>query len=748
MNALEPALATTQRDAIERDLSAGALAIVGPPGAGKSFALVRRALRLTRADRTRRVLLATPSEAGVRRLRARSADHAIEHANLDIHSFGDAAFAILAGAREPGSTPLRAIDDVAASRRFEELGAALFALEWTEFVSDEIDPEITGLRAPERFSAAAFRLIRKLRASLVSPEDFRLLGLQGATKFYGQPPNFANPDLLLETQPKYRDSLRVDAVELARQYAREVDLVKILARLYESYRDGIVASGTLTPIDAVYEATLLLRARPDAAARARATYAACLIDDAQDLTAAQTALVEAIFGPAFDDVTFAGDAAQSTRGFATGARGAEIFKRVASSLELPSRATMEPAIARAARLAAEPNAADDALPPGAARDAVALYRGTTQRDETHFVASEVARALEAGCAPERIAVIVRGLHCAHGFIDALLARDVPVDVAGAGSLYEYPAIADALAALWAAVDPFRHDWLLRNLEAPWLRLCDASIATLCGDAAEPQPLLFALPDDDVDEARAGRWDRRRDLRLGRNVTRGDVDLDLTDEGRQRLRDFRVARERWAAAARTHGLAAHARLILAETALATAAAGARGRFERLLIARLLDEIDRYAACDPLATLEEFLLVAEHTARAEADLLALDLRDEGAVRVVDVEAAKGEAFDIVFVVDARAGAWPRYYVPDAFLFVPGRGMIPKDNVGDARAARTAKFTYLWAQLKFRDKYNAEERRAFYVAATRARARLFVSASGRPTKGIAAPEILAELEKRLAP
>ncbi|GAC1313379.1 MAG: hypothetical protein NVSMB21_24530 [Vulcanimicrobiaceae bacterium] len=323
---------------------------------------------------------------------------------------------------------------------------------------------------------------------------------------------------------------------------------------------------------------------------------------------------------------------------------------------------------------------------------------------------------------------------------------MPVDVGGAGSLYAYPAVADALAALWSAVDPFRHDWLLRALEAPWMRLCDASIATLCGEAAEPQPLLFALPGDEVDEARAGRWDRRRDLRLGRNVTRGDVDLDLGEDARERLGAFRSARERWVAAGRTHALVEHARLVLDESALATLAPGARGRFDAQMIARLRDEIDRVASADPLATLETFLRIAEHTARAEADLLVLEPRDEGAVRVLDPEAAKGDAFDIVFVVDARAGAWPRYYVPDAFLFAPGRGMIPKDNVGDAPTARTAKFTYLWAQMKFREKYNAEERRAFSLAATRARARLYDSPAGRPTRGVAAPEILAELERRL--
>ena len=75
-----------------------------------------------------------------------------------------------------------------------------------------------------------------------------------------------------------------------------------------------------------------------------------------------------------------------------------------------------------------------------------------------------------------------------------------------------------------------------------------------------------------------------------------------------------------------------------------------------------------------------------------------------------------------------------------------MIPKENVGDARAARTAKFTYMSARLKMREKYNDQERRAFYCAAARARSRLFVSASGRPTRGVAAPELLAEIEKGL--
>jgi superfamily I DNA/RNA helicase len=78
------------------------------------------------------------------------------------------------------------------------------------------------------------------------------------------------------------------------------------------------------------------------------------------------------------------------------------------------------------------------------------------------------------------------------------------------------------------------------------------------------------------------------------------------------------------------------------------------------------------------------------------------------------------------------------------MPSIGMIAKENVGDAASARTAKFTYALYRYRLREKYNAEERRAFYTAATRARKRLFLSAAGRATRGVSAPEILSEIER----
>jgi hypothetical protein len=102
-------------------------------------------------------------------------------------------------------------------------------------------------------------------------------------------------------------------------------------------------------------------------------------------------------------------------------------------------------------------------------------------------------------------------------------------------------------------------------------------------------------------------------------------------------------------------------------------------------------------------------------------------------------------LVVIPDARAGSFPRWYVPDSFLFSPKFGMIPKDNVGEARAARTAKFSWYMHNAKTNKAYNDEERRAFQYALSRARSAVLVTASGKATRGVTAPEFLEELRKR---
>lgn len=341
---------------------------------------------------------------------------------------------------------------------------------------------------------------------------------------------------------------------------------------------------------------------------------------------------------------------------------------------------------------------------------------------------------------------MRTLRTAAPYLQALSARNVPVELYGDADLYELPPVQDALAVLWALADPFRHDWLMRNLEAPWLNLSDATIALLCGEPRDPQPLLFALPETGDDSGRS-RWDRNRDLRLGRNVLRGDRDGELPAEARERLAEFRAALVRYEQLERTADLVTLVETILAETVLAACGRNAAGRFARAACARLVLRVRKFAAAKPLANLWDFLRTAESEHHADDELIELEpgpFDAEPAVSVCSVDGAKGRTFAHVFVVDLRAGAFPRYYVPDAFLYTPRYGVVPKENVGDAKAARTAKFTYVLHKIAARENYNKQERRALYTAASRAREQLTLSASGRATKGVSAPEFYEELSR----
>ena len=737
MRALELELESSQRAAIAHPLGGAYVAITGAAGTGKSLALLLRAKRAFEVLRpTECAIVSAASELAVERMRATSfaADAA---RGVLCAPLGDIAFEILQHhRREQGGKPFTLIDDVRAEELVVLAGASLFALEWDELLSAEVDPEITGMRTPQRFASTTYRLIRKLRMAGLSPDAFAAAALRGATAFYGNPPNFANPDLIEKTQPKYRDSLRVTSPELTRQHTREVDLSKILARLYRAYLERQAERGWLTRIDALGEAAQLLESQPQLRSAWAQRYRFAFVDDAQDLSACDERFLRALFGPALEGVTLCGDPDQRTLAFA-GPRAERLLEAAPHRFVLEQQWRSSTPLARAVRSLLPAGAPIAPVQPGA----VEVHRAETMRAEAAYVAQSVARAIGEGVAPHDIAIIARSLRCTDVYIAALLDNNVPVDPAGEGSLYAFADVQDGLAALWAIADPYRHDWLLRNLEAPWLRLSDATIAKLCAEPAEPQALLFELPADAEDD-RGRRWDRRRDFRLAWNVLRAERDADLEPVARERLSMFRAARSEWLTQERRLGVAALARSIFEQTVFA-GATDARGRLRRGLVERLARAIERFIDGRPRATLHDFLLYAEQAAAVENDSCSVEPLDASAVAVLGVEAAKGREFAHVFVVDVRAGAFPRYYVPDAFQFTPKLGMIPKENVGEgAGAARTAKFTYFQYRLDLRSRYYAEERRGLYCAASRARQHLSISASGRPTKGIGAPEFLEEL------
>lgn len=679
--------------------------------------------------------MTSASIASLDALRAKLHDTGIEFRELH-----DIAVDVLSSRTQP-----ELIDDVQAVLLFEHAAGPLLGLEWTEFIEAEVDPEVPGMRAPERFLDAAFRLFCKLRDARITPEHFLETALRGAAQFYAKPPNFAHPDLLHYTKDNHRDSLDASPGELQRQYLREIDLAKILAKLYRSYLDHPVRAGCLTPRDAIAEASKLLESSPEIARGMRERYPQAFVDDAQELTLGELQFLQAVYGESLEGVTLAGDADSATGAF-RGARPDRVFALAGERVQMNEQFRSPFAVDVACRhLLGTPGAAPVSTDPAIG---LTLFRGTTQRAEAQFIADRVIELLESGASPDQIAVLFRSVRNVRPYRDALLERNVRAQVCGDLNLFTEPEALDAIAVLWALHDPFRHEYLLRVLAGPAMGLSDATVYALCSEPPDAQTLLFAEDEASEAQTRSGRWDPKRDLRLGWNVLRGDQDARLTPAALNRVQDLRAKRMRWIEAMRRLPLPALVRLVWSEgLACADAPGSARFAYQQQTLSRLYARVVRFTRERSDASLGDFLEYAQ--SRMESDFEAQELTEHaGAVRILSIDAARGREFDHVLLPNVRAGAFPRWYVPDAFLYSPSLGMIAKENVGEARAARTAKFSYYMFRTKAREAYNREERRAFVYAMRRARKSVVVTACERATRGVSAPEFLAELQAARLP
>ncbi|HEV3092088.1 MAG TPA: UvrD-helicase domain-containing protein [Candidatus Cybelea sp.] len=691
-------LTAKQQEAVQAPFDA-CFAIVGAAGTGKSTALAQRRRRGGELAPH-----AQPLEVATQRALEEYAAHVL---------------------RENGRE-IELIDDAAAEQLFTQACAPLFELEWEEFAAEQLDPEVPGLRSPERFLQSAFRLIRRLGDAGIDPQRLRSISLRGTTEFYANPPNFADSSLLVATKSVYHDSLDVAARELEHQRRREVDLTKILARLYEDYLRLVDEGGRMTGRDAIRAATLLLRENGALAAQLRERHRLAFVDDAQELSEAAVGLLRAIFGDTLAGVTLCGDAASAV------------------SLERRTQPEATFALAAARATLREP----------LRRAPVNTARTSTAADEAALIASQVVEWIASGVRPEEIAVLFRSVRNVELYEEALLDRNVAVVIEGDVNPFADRRALDALALLWNVWDPFRHEWMLRTLSGS-LALSDASLAALCAEPADPQRPLFAFDDEPAPTTRASRWNPKRDLRLGWNVVRGECDAELSAEAAERLQRFRALRERWIAAMHERPFDAFARAVWRDALPRDGTPGsARAAAQQVVLSRLLDGLRAFATESPNATAGDILEYA--TQRAQSDpstalRMTTGLRmtgvgvatvGEGFVRIMSVEAALGLEFDRVVVGNVRPGAFPLWYSPDNFLFSPRYGMIPKENAGEARASRTAKFTYYMYRSKAAQHYNERERRAFQYALKRARRGTLATAWGTPTRGVTAPELLEEL------
>ncbi len=693
-----PALDADQRRAVEH--AGGPLLVLAGPGTGKTTTLVEAVVHRVEQGglAPEQVLLLTFSRKAAQELRERvTARLGRTTRGALAMTFHGYAYALLR--RElsgPGAAPLRLLSgpeqDLEVRRMLEG------------------EREDGGLRWPDELRAA--------------------LGLRGFRQELR--------DLLLRAQERGIGPERL--AELGRRRGRP-DWVAAAGFLrdYEGRFDLDPFAEVLDYAGLVRTAAALLEGDDDLRHREREARAVVLVDEYQDTDPAQVRLLQALAGDGRDLVAV-GDPDQSIYAF----RGADVrgvlefpdvFRTAAGvpapQVELTTCRRSGAVLLQASRAVASRLPAgrlgpgfralrpDADVVPGEGQVEVRL--ATTPTAEAALVADVLRRAhLRDGVPWSDMAVLLRSTpRSLAGLRRGLLAAGVPVAVPGDElPLAEEPVVRALLELLAAALRPDRldEDAALALLGGPLVHADALAVRRLRRalreadtraerDTPAPALLVEAVRDPRVAlllPERAGR----PLLRLQRLVAavREVAGVPLVEPLPDPLPPAPVEDVLWAGWERS-GLATRYEE-------ASRQGGARGAVaDRALdaVIALFDAAARYVDRLPGESTLGFL---DDVAAQEVpgDSLAQRTPEGDAVRVLTAHASKGLEWRLVVVAGVQEGVWPDLRLRGSLL---GAGELP-DAAGG-----------LPAEVDRRGELLAEERRLFYVAVTRARERLVVTA-----------------------
>ncbi len=295
-----------------------------------------------------------------------------------------------------------------------------------------------------------------------------------------------------------------------------------------------------------------------------------------------------------------------------------------------------------------------------------------------------------------VALLFRKLTDVDYYLRALGEWDVPFVLQGGSAFHERPEVAELVSLLRAAVNPNDHAALLGVLRSPLGGCSDEDLARL---RAAGHPLrLDAL--ERIDE---------RDFPCAWRALRMITDL------RRRLLDLPI----------DEGL----RAILDETPLLELNASAYQGARRVAnLRKLMDRLAETALRESLS-LEAALALLDEEFRVERRSGDSPLADETveAVRILTIHSAKGLEFPVVLIPDlAREDR--RIPSKDIIRWVDARGGDSQPGTLAMSLAEHENEAWTESEEKEERHREAEEKRVFYVACTRARERLIL-VNGHP-------------------
>ncbi|MBR7743823.1 ATP-dependent helicase [Phycicoccus sp. BSK3Z-2] len=608
-------------------------------------------------------------------------------------------------------------------------------------------------KAESTVTTAVVDLAGEMAEHLVEPHDVAAHLAEVVATLEAVPPG--------EGTKKRKHPLR-EQMDVLRQRAAVVPVVEAYHRLKRS-RDAMDFA------DRMAVAARLATTVPQVGAAERARYKAVFLDEFQDTSEAQLRLLQALFvAPgAPSPVTAVGDPHQSIYGWrGASATTLDRFRTDfghagdAAVLHLSTSWRNDRTVLDAANVLAGPLAATTPVEvrpldprPDAGPGHVATARLETARDEAeHLVGWLQARRARPG--RSSAAVLCRKRSQFDPVVDALEAAGVAYEVVGLGGLLHTPEVADLVALLHVVADPGRGDRLMRLLTGPSCRLGAADLDGLgawsralydgthrargadldpeAGDRASIVEALEHLPGPD--------W-------VGRDGER------LSGAALSRLSGLGAAvhRLRGLTALGLAELVAEAEVALGLDIEVLARPGYTPGAARAHLDAFADVAATFSASADRASLGGFLAWLEAAVDEERglDLGWVEARPD-AVQVMTVHAAKGLEWDVVAVPGLVEASFPAHSAtqgkvvgdewghtdPSDKAWLTGLATLPYDLRGDCAGLPRFGWSdpHEWDSLQqaferftrvAADHGVVEERRLAYVAATRARHDLLLSA-----------------------
>ncbi|MCA1842548.1 MAG: ATP-dependent helicase, partial [Actinobacteria bacterium] len=502
-----------------------------------------------------------------------------------------------------------------------------------------------------------------------------------------------------------------------------------LCQVFEAYDRRKRERNVLDYGDQVGLAVRLLEDHPEVAVELRETHPVVLLDEYQDTNYAQRRLLQLLYPPG-SAVTAVGDDMQSIYAF----RGAHLFNiqhfgdhfgagpgggaRAVPAARQELQVTFrfgEPLASVANRIQ---DRVGDALPkaldprPGAPPTTVECFLAADDAEEARTIAEDVVAGHAAGRRWRDHAVLCRKRRLINAVVEALAAREVPVDVVRASGLLDRPEVVDLAAWIEVLADPSAVVAVLRILRGPRYNIGLRDLAAL----ARHSRIL---------QKEWGGGEGSRAATIGDAIEDLERVEDLSAAARARLSDYRRERRQLAEIATRVPLLDLAETIVLQTGL-WHAAGALGR-ENVL--RFLDLADRFTPIDGDPGLTAFIEYLQLLDQSEEDIAEAHDTAPDSVVVMTVHQAKGLEFPVVYVPGLAGSGSSRIFPDDRAgdNAISNASALPwwlrADDEGLPHPSTAAKKDIDDAVRRRR---RDEEWRLLYVACTRAQQRLVCSAA----------------------